>query len=188
MIMGRKSSLDVLPQDVRRWLERALTERNFTGYAELEELLKDKGFVITRSSLQRFGYRMEQQLARVRAATEAARLMAREASDDGDDRSGGLVALIQTEMIDILMRLKELDGDDPKESSARAKLMATVSKNIATLTRASINLKKYQAEWQKEARDALLREQQENLKAVARERGMDKESVDFWKRRVLGVS
>ncbi|EBF8995170.1 DUF3486 family protein, partial [Salmonella enterica] len=26
MIMGRKSSLDVLPQDVRRWLERALTE------------------------------------------------------------------------------------------------------------------------------------------------------------------
>ncbi|ECK5020317.1 DUF3486 family protein, partial [Salmonella enterica] len=112
----------------------------------------------------------------------------REASDDGDDRSGGLVALIQTEMIDILMRLKELDGDDPKESSARAKLMATVSKNIATLTRASINLKKYQAEWQKEAREALLREQQENLKAVARERGMDKESVDFWKRRVLGVS
>ncbi|EDT6370784.1 DUF3486 family protein, partial [Salmonella enterica subsp. enterica] len=61
--MGRKSSLDVLPQDVRRWLERALTERNFTGYAELEALLKDKGYAITRSSLQRFGYKMEQQLA-----------------------------------------------------------------------------------------------------------------------------
>ncbi|EPC4825761.1 DUF3486 family protein, partial [Salmonella enterica] len=54
--MGRKSSLDVLPQDVRRWLERALTERNFTGYAGLEALLKDKGYAITRSSLQRFGY------------------------------------------------------------------------------------------------------------------------------------
>lgn len=142
--MGRKSSLDVLPQEVRRWLERALTERNFTGYAGLEELLKDKGFVITRSSLQRFGYKMEQQLARVRAATEAARLMAREASDDGDDRSGGLMALIQTELIDILMHLKEVDYDDPKESENRAKLMAIASKNIATLTRASVGLKKFQ--------------------------------------------
>lgn len=142
--MGRKSSLDVLPQDVRRWLERALTERNFTGYAELEELLKDKGYVITRSSLQRFGYKMEQKLARVRAATEAARLMAREAEDDSDDRSGGLMALIQTELIDILMRLKEVDYSDPKESENRAKLMAITSKNISTLTRASVSLKKFQ--------------------------------------------
>lgn len=142
--MGRKSSLDVLPQEVRRWLERALTERNFTGYAELEELLKDKGFVITRSSLQRFGYKMEQQLARVRAATEAARLMAREAEDDSDDRSGGLMALIQTEMIDIFMRLKAVEGDDPKENEKRTKLLAIASKNIATLTRASVSLKKFQ--------------------------------------------
>lgn len=38
--MGRRSSIDSLPTDVRRWLERALTENNFTGYAELESLLK----------------------------------------------------------------------------------------------------------------------------------------------------
>lgn len=67
--MGRRSSIDSLPKEVRRWLERALTENNFTGYAELESLLKEKGYSITRSSLQRFGYKMEQQLAQVRAAT-----------------------------------------------------------------------------------------------------------------------
>ncbi|SQS52220.1 Mu-like phage-related protein [Escherichia coli] len=63
--MGRRSSIDSLPKEVRRWLERALTENNFTGYAELESLLKEKGYSITRSSLQRFGYKMEQQLARM---------------------------------------------------------------------------------------------------------------------------
>ena len=36
--MGRRSSIDSLPKEVRRWLERALTENNFTGYAELESL------------------------------------------------------------------------------------------------------------------------------------------------------
>ena len=40
--MGRRSSIDSLPTDVRRWLERALTENNFTGYAELESLLKER--------------------------------------------------------------------------------------------------------------------------------------------------
>lgn len=55
--MGRRSSIDSLPTEVRRWLERALTENNFSGYARLEALLKEKGYVITRSSLQRFGYK-----------------------------------------------------------------------------------------------------------------------------------
>ncbi len=40
--MGRRSSIDSLPKEVRRWLERALTENNFTGYAELESLLKER--------------------------------------------------------------------------------------------------------------------------------------------------
>ncbi|EDC6554276.1 DUF3486 family protein, partial [Salmonella enterica subsp. enterica serovar Montevideo] len=91
--MGRRSSIDSLPTEVRRWLERALTENNFSGYARLEALLKEKGYVITRSSLQRFGYKMERQLARIRAATEAARLMAQEAGDEADDRSAGMMAL-----------------------------------------------------------------------------------------------
>lgn len=127
--MGRRSSIDTLPTEVRRWLERALTENNFSGYARLEALLKEKGYVITRSSLQRFGYKMERQLARIRAATEAARLMAQEAGDEADDRSAGMMALIQTEMLDVLMRLQEIgESDDPAK---RAKLLATASETCA---------------------------------------------------------
>ena len=54
------------------------------------------------------------------------------------------MTLIQTEMIDILMRLQQVsDENDPTD---RAKLLATASRNIATLTRASVNLKRFQSE------------------------------------------
>ena len=35
--MDPRSSVEKLPEDVRRWLERALTENGFSGYAELSE-------------------------------------------------------------------------------------------------------------------------------------------------------
>ncbi|WP_097724589.1 DUF3486 family protein [Escherichia coli] len=179
--MGRRSSIDSLPTDVRRWLERALTENNFTGYAELESLLKERGYVITRSSLQRFGYKMEQQLARVRAATEAARLMAREAGDDADDRSAGLMTLIQTEMIDILMRLQQVsDENDPTD---RAKLLATASRNIAPLTRASVNLKRFQSEVKEKAEVAA-----NAAEKIARKGGLSSDAVQALRREILGIA
>ena len=35
--MAPRSSIDKLPEDVRRWLERALIENGFSGYVELSE-------------------------------------------------------------------------------------------------------------------------------------------------------
>ena len=36
--MARRSTIDKLPENVRRWLERALNESGFSGYSELESL------------------------------------------------------------------------------------------------------------------------------------------------------
>ncbi|GHK44410.1 hypothetical protein ECZU08_00060 [Escherichia coli] len=41
--MARRSTIEKLPEDVRRWLERALTESGFSGYNELESLLRERG-------------------------------------------------------------------------------------------------------------------------------------------------
>jgi len=48
-MMARRSSIDGLPEDVRRWLERALAESNFSGYQALEEMLREKGYQIGKS-------------------------------------------------------------------------------------------------------------------------------------------
>lgn len=69
---GRRSSIDSLPTEVRRWLERALTENNFSGYARLEALLKEKD-TSSPAFLQRFGYKNGATTGSgIRAATEAA--------------------------------------------------------------------------------------------------------------------
>ncbi|MFE8059760.1 phage protein Gp27 family protein, partial [Escherichia coli] len=47
--MARRSTIEKLPEDVRRWLERALTESGFSGYNELESLLRERGYVISKS-------------------------------------------------------------------------------------------------------------------------------------------
>ncbi|MGE8577728.1 MAG: phage protein Gp27 family protein, partial [Burkholderia contaminans] len=57
--MGRSSGVQRLPKAVREWLESALVEGNFTGYQELEQTLRDKGYQISKSAIHRYGQRIE---------------------------------------------------------------------------------------------------------------------------------
>lgn len=143
--MARRSTIDKLPEDVRRWLERALTESGFSGYAELEALMRDKGFLISKSAIHRYGQKIERRFGAIRAATEAARMLTEGAADDQDARSEAVIALIQTELFESIVQLQEAeDGEiDPQE---RVALLSKVAKNVATLSRASVNLKKFQQE------------------------------------------
>ncbi|HCP1349955.1 TPA: DUF3486 family protein, partial [Escherichia coli] len=56
--MARRSTIEKLPEDVRRWLERALTESGFSGYNELESLLRERGYVISKSAIHRYGQKI----------------------------------------------------------------------------------------------------------------------------------
>jgi len=69
--MARRSSIDGLPEDVRRWLERALAENNFSGYQALEEMLRDKGYQISKSAIHRYGQKIERRFAAIKASTES---------------------------------------------------------------------------------------------------------------------
>ncbi|ECA8970975.1 DUF3486 family protein [Salmonella enterica subsp. enterica serovar Omuna] len=143
--MARRSTIDKLPEDVRRWLERALTEAGFSGYAELEALMRDKGYLISKSAIHRYGQKIERRFGAIRAATEAARMLTEGAADDQDARSEAVIALIQTELFESIVQLQEAeDGEiDPQD---RVALLSKVAKNVATLSRASVNLKKFQQE------------------------------------------
>ena len=48
--MAQRSSVSKLPQDVRQWLEQALVANEFGGYSKLTELLRAKGFDISRTA------------------------------------------------------------------------------------------------------------------------------------------
>ncbi|WP_098030324.1 DUF3486 family protein [Escherichia coli] len=180
--MARRSTIDKLPEEVRRWLERALTNSGFSGYAELEELMRDKGYLISRSAIHRYGQKIERRFTAIRAATEAARMLTEGAADDQDARSEAVIALIQTELFESIVQLQEAeDGKiDPQE---RVALLSKVTKNVATLSRASVNLKKFQQEVRAKAEAAA-----SNAEKIARKGGLSAESVQALRREILGIA
>ena len=66
--MAPRSSIEKLPEDVRRWLERALTENGFSGYVELETLLREKGYSISKSAIHRYGQKIERRFRQLKTA------------------------------------------------------------------------------------------------------------------------
>ncbi|MCU7123773.1 DUF3486 family protein [Salmonella enterica] len=180
--MARRSTIDKLPEDVRRWLERALTESGFSGYAELEALMRDKGYLISKSAIHRYGQKIERRFGAIRAATEAARMLTEGAADDQDARSEAVIALIQTELFESIVQLQEAE-DEEIDPQVRVALLSKVAKNVATLSRASVNLKKFQQEVRAKAEAAA-----SNAEKIARKGGLSAESVQALRREILGIA
>ncbi|PAV00345.1 hypothetical protein CBG25_19370 [Arsenophonus sp. ENCA] len=143
--MAPRSKVETLPSSVREWLDRALTERNFSGYRELEALLREKGYRIGRAQISRYGQKVQRRFAAIREATEMARIITEGAEDDQDKRSEAIIATIQADILTALIDVREASDEDMLPAE-RASLLAKVGKSIATLTRSSVSLKRYQTE------------------------------------------
>lgn len=179
--MAKRSKISALPAEVRAWLDKALAEGNFSGYEQLEKLLTDKGFTIGKSSIHRYGQKLEQKLAAVKASTEAARAIAAAAPDDADLRSAAAMSLVQTEIFNVMVALQEAgDEADPAE---RLRLMARAAKPLAELSRASVNQKKWEAEVTARVQAAA-----DAAAKIAKKGGLSASSVDEIRKRILGIS
>ena len=106
--MARRSTIALLPDDVRHEFERRLAANAFGNYTELTEWLNAQGYEISRAAVHRYGQKVERRFASIKASTEAARLIAEGASDEGDTRSEALMAMLQTELFDALVAIGEI--------------------------------------------------------------------------------
>lgn len=187
--MARRSSIDGLPEEVRRWLERTLADSNFSGYQALEEMLQERGYSISKSAIHRYGQRIERRFAAIKASTEAARFLTEGAADDQDARSEAVIALVQTELFDSIINLQEATDEDI-DPAERLGLMSAAAKNIATLSRASVNQKRFrleeQARIEREARAKLIAEQEEKLQELRGSDGMSEQMESRIRRILLG--
>lgn len=139
--MPIRGKIEGLPDEVRHWLERALTESNFSGYEALESMLAERGFSISKSAIHRYGQKIERRFAAIKASTEAARILTEGAADDQDARSEAVIALVQTEMFESIVNLQEAEDED-LDPADRIALLSKAAKNIATLARASASVVK----------------------------------------------
>jgi len=173
----RKSTITRLPPEIKSYIEAMLA----TGAQTLDELIADlqtrfpaestAGSLPSRSALGRYGQKLDRRLAAIRASTEAAKLIREQAGDDKDARSEALTALVQTELFEAILQLQ--DADDPDlEPGERVAMLSSAAKNIATLSRSSVNLKKFQSEVEDRARKQLLEEQRAKLEAMPNKGGV----------------
>lgn len=191
--MGRKSSIDRLPEAIKAHIQGQLADGSMT----LDELIADlrtrfpeeadAGDLPSRSAVGRYGQKLERRLAAIRASTEAAKIIRAQAGDREDARSEALTAMIQSELFESIMALQEAD-DAEMSPSERIGLLADAAKNIATLTRSSVTLKKYQVEAEARARAALLAEQEQRLVEMRGSDGMSEQLEDRIRKILLGKS
>lgn len=178
--MGRKSSISRLPADVRAFLEAQIAG----GRCTLDELiasLRERWPAATpeelpsRSAVHRYGQKLERRLSAIRASTEAAKLIQAQAGDDKDARSEALTALVQTELFEAILALQEADDPDA-DAGDRVAMLSSAAKNIATLTRSSVNLKLFQREVEEATRKKLMEEQRAKLDAMGHKGGVTEDT------------
>ena len=104
--MGKKSTVETLPKEVKEWLDRALVESNFSGYKLLAGEMKARGYEISKSAIHRYGQDFEERLKTLKMVTEQARAVVQAAPDEDGAVNDALVRLTQEKLFGVLMEIE----------------------------------------------------------------------------------
>ncbi|HOW46637.1 MAG TPA: DUF3486 family protein [Rubrivivax sp.] len=184
--MPPRGKIAQLPEALRAWLHKALVERGFGDIValteELNALCKEGGVAISigKSAVGRESQRVQRAQEAIRATTEAARLIAQSAPDEGDHRSAAAMALVQSEVFELLLKIRESDEiDDPVE---RLGVMNDAALGLSRMSRSRVNQARWADELDKRAQDAAARVAQ-----LAKKGGMDARTVSEIRASILGI-
>jgi len=179
--MGRESSIDQLKPEDRQMLDRWLMDKGFCGYEEIASKLAELGYSVSKSSVHRYGQKLEQKLSAVKASTQAAMMIADAAPDDSDMRSAAVLSLVQTEIFNALVELQEANNEDT-DPADRIMLMAKAGKGIAEITKASVNQKKWESEVKERVQAAA-----KAVDKIAKKGGLSAETAAEIRKQILGI-
>lgn len=171
---GRVSSVEVLPTEVKAWLDQELVRLGFRDYDGLAQSLKEQGHEISRSALGRYGKNFKEEQKALKQSIEMAKAFAEVVGDDGAAMNQTLTALAQQELMTIV-REGRYDDDDIK--------LPALVQSIAQLNRSDVNTRKFQIE--QAARRKALAEAADRVESAANERGLSAEDALFWREKVL---
>ncbi|TCW31428.1 phage protein Gp27 family protein [Gulbenkiania mobilis] len=152
--MARRPKIDSLPADLKTQLERLLLDKTHGGYMALSAWLKEQGFEISHAAVHRYDQRLQNVMSRIKASTEAARLIAQSAPDEADEHSAAVLRMVQSSLFEAMTRVTEAQDADPAD---QVKILSQAARAIAEASRASIGQKKW-ADEVKTKLDAIERE------------------------------
>ena len=192
--MGNKSSIDRLDPEIKGYIQAMLAAGSMTLNQLITDLREkfpvaaESGDLPSRSAVGRYGQKLERRLAAIRASTEAAKIIQAHAGDNKDARSEALTAMVQTELFEAILELQEaVDGDDKLEPGERVTLLSKAAKNIATLTRSSVNLKEFQAKAEERARKLAFEQAAATAETSAKAQGLSASGVAALREAIMGA-
>jgi len=171
--MPARSKITQLPDALRSELERRLITGGFSGYRDLSNWLRDQGYEISRSAINRFGQDFEAKCEAIRVATEQAKAIVATVGDDEGNMNEALIRLIQQLSFDILIKNQDADI---------ASLLPKMGIMVAKLSKASVDQKKWMAEARSKAKDTA----EEVVKAVQKG-GMSEKTAEEIRKKILGI-
>ena len=172
--MGERSKVVTLPPETQAELNRRLVAGGFRGYEELELWLRELGYQIGKSSIHRYGSKLEERLDQLKRATDQAKALVAAAPDDAGDMSQAVLRLMQEKIFSALMEM---------EVDAESQSLGGLAKALAPLVRANIAQQKFASEVREKARSAA-----EAVERLARKGGLAADTVDTIRREILGIA
>ncbi|WP_336175015.1 phage protein Gp27 family protein [Alloalcanivorax xenomutans] len=180
--MGRKSSIEQMPAEVRSHIEKRLREGRMT----LDELIADlkERFPSvdhpSRSSVGRYSKQFDELTRRAKEQQDLAAMLVSELGENPDERAGALMV----QSITTLTTHAALSAQSEEEVDIDAvRKLARAAKDVLHARKASMEERRQIA---KEARDKLLQEQQERLEEMRGSDGMSEQLESRIKGILLG--
>ena len=175
-----------MPAEIREWLHRAFVERAFGDIVavteELNAKLKEAGVAIYvgKSAVGAESQKVKRAQESIKAATEAAKILTDASRDDGNTRGEAVMALLETEMFECILLVREAaDIEDPLE---RMNAMSKAAKNMAGLSRARVNQAKHRLDIEARVQAAA-----DKVAKLAKKGGMDAKTQEEIRRSILGI-
>lgn len=172
--MPRRSSIELLPEADRKWLDQALVQSAFSGYEALSQALQARGFTISRSALQRHGSKFEAYLGKIQQASHQAAAIAEALPDDAGALGDAVTQMLQTQVMELLVDM-DVQPDDVKFTD----LIASVAK----LNASSVQQKKWMSDVKAKARSTA-----EDVAKVAKAAGLTPTAVSEIRSKILGIT
>ena len=162
-------------------LNRRLVNNGFSEYREMAAWLREAGFEISKSSLQRHGTKLEADFEEAMADVRRTRALAKAVKDEGDegDVLSATSGVLQEQLLRIAIALRHTDAN-PAEA---AKSISVVARAHADVGRLQVALSKWQEELKAKCQAAA-----DACEQAARRGGLTPDTVEVIRREILGIT
>ena len=183
--MAVVSKINQLPSEVKAWLDHQLVKNGFGNYDDLTAQLNEKlaehnlEVSVSRSGLGVYGKKIKDRIEKIRASTEAAKLLNETLDDDGDALGMANVALAQ----DLIFQLMNQYDPDDEDHKINVKEISVLFHALSNLSRTSLP----QKQWAKKVREELERKTNEAADEIQAEAGLTDDQAAIIRRKILGL-